>query len=66
MTGKVFFERYAGLLSFMLDKLHNFIRGDNELINSNIQPILLITARLYPGSDSENGSDSSWQVCRIE
>lgn len=63
MTGKAFFETHTGLLSFMLDKLYNFITEDNELINSNIQPILLIASRLYSGNASKKRTDFSWKVC---
>ncbi|XP_033219101.1 uncharacterized protein LOC117174281 isoform X3 [Belonocnema kinseyi] len=62
MTGKAFFETHTGLLSLMLDKLYNFIKEDNELINSNIQPILLIASRLYPGNASEDRAEFIWEV----
>ncbi|XP_033219110.1 thyroid adenoma-associated protein isoform X10 [Belonocnema kinseyi] len=61
MTGKAFFETHTGLLSLMLDKLYNFIKEDNELINSNIQPILLIASRLYPGNASEDRAEFIWE-----
>ena len=62
MSGKVFFGKYIDLLPFMLKTLQKFLTEDIALINSYIQPILLMGTRLLPDSCLEK-SHSAWKVC---
>ncbi|XP_052741965.1 thyroid adenoma-associated protein homolog isoform X2 [Bicyclus anynana] len=51
MTGRIFFLRYPDLYDFMLNKLKEVTKQDNEeLLHPSLYPILLLLARLYPSS----------------
>ncbi|XP_066602725.1 tRNA (32-2'-O)-methyltransferase regulator THADA isoform X2 [Prorops nasuta] len=61
MTGRIFFEKYPILLSYMLDELQTFISIDDGFMKPSVQSILLLLSRLYL-SHSFEGADISWKI----
>lgn len=61
MTGRIFFERYPHLLSFILDELQIFVSINDTMIKSNVQAILLLLSRLYINYHFD-GTDIAWKV----
>lgn len=62
MTGKIFFEKYPGLLPFILNELSIFVSTDDTMTKSNVQAILLLLSRLYINYHFD-GTDITWKVC---
>ncbi|XP_011297107.1 thyroid adenoma-associated protein homolog [Fopius arisanus] len=61
MTGRIFFEKYAKLLPFMLGELKAFIEASDDLIKPSVQSILLLLSRLYISYNSDSG-DVNWRI----
>ncbi|XP_063979091.1 tRNA (32-2'-O)-methyltransferase regulator THADA [Diachasmimorpha longicaudata] len=61
MTGRIFFEKYPKLLSFMLHELRVFIEANDGLIKPSVQSILLLLSRLYLSYNSDSG-DVNWRI----
>ncbi|XP_058805836.1 thyroid adenoma-associated protein homolog [Phymastichus coffea] len=61
MTGKIFFEKFPSLLSFLLNELSTFVCENEDQIKPKIQCILLILTRLYPGVAS-NTAEEDWKI----
>ena len=56
LTGKVFFQRYPGLHSFLLEMLKESQEQDGSglQLDCSLYPILLLLARLYPSPTEED------------
>ncbi|XP_025991728.1 thyroid adenoma-associated protein isoform X2 [Solenopsis invicta] len=61
MTGRIFFERYPSLLSFILNELQTFVLTNGAIIKSNVHAILLLLSRLYINYHFD-GTDIAWKI----